>query len=123
MSDAAERRDKFERTLDLLDAGLVPSRHESRLMRLLDREDESEVADAVRESLLSLWANPEQFATTGSGDLLDDRLTERDEFLLRMGVVFGIEYETAYPTGERDRWPVPVEARPSADEADDEGEA
>lgn len=67
----------------------------------------------IHDHLMWLWENPDKFESTehDSADRWkgDDILTA-----LQIGVVFGIEYEQAYPTGRNDEWPVPVAKRPEA---------
>lgn len=62
--------------------------------------------EAILETWDEMWENPEKFAE-GELEVSDDREAQ----VFRMGVCFGIEYERAYPTGERDKWPVSVEER------------
>lgn len=60
------------------------------------------------ELWMGLWNNPEEFEQTGSSEH-----SNGDPFLLmfRMGVVFGIDYEQAFPEDENEDWPIPVDKR------------
>lgn len=63
--------------------------------------------ELLLDEMNDLWENPEDYA---GGDLSEyDGVDEK--FLLHLGVGFGIEYERAYPSHERDEWPVSLEER------------
>lgn len=63
---------------------------------------------SVLETWEVLWENPERYA---EGELTEEFPDTPESEVFRQGVAFGIEYETAYPSGERDEWPVPIEER------------
>lgn len=63
--------------------------------------------DVIKKRWDWLWENPEEFAEGG----IPEEVDTREEYAFRMGVVFGIEYERAYPTGEQEKWPVDLEER------------
>lgn len=91
-----------------------------RLMRTL-REHESDDLNTVHRHLKDLWNHPDSFESSE----LDERWKNDTVLMLvELGVVFGIDYEQAYPEGERDEWPIPVEDRPTMDDdggASDDG--
>jgi len=78
-------------------------------MRMLADVDDGEHWQAMVDHIEKLWENPEAFA---DGDL-DDSAWKDDECVmaLHMGVLYGIEYERAYPTGQREGWPVSLDVR------------
>lgn len=67
------------------------------------------------EHLEWLWENPDAFEAAEATDLWKD-----DAMLavLELGVLFGIDYEQAYPEGRRDEWPIPIDERPNAGGSD-----
>ena len=58
-----------------------------------------------------LWNNPDVW----EGGANTDRWEGDPHLLLvELGVVFGTEYEEAYPTGRNDEWPIPLTERAGA---------
>ena len=55
-----------------------------------------------------LWQNPDDFEQSSNVDKWrDDHVLT----LVELGVLFGIEYERAYPTGRNDEWPISKDRR------------
>jgi len=80
-----------------------------KLRLFADIKDDGDHWQAMVDHIEELWENPEAFA---EGEL-DDSAWKDDEYImaLHMGVLFGIEYELAYPTGQREAWPVSPDVR------------
>ena len=95
---ANKRRGPIERRLDQW----LPWRDEVNWEGLLRQHDE-------------LWGNPTEFAADGGPDVWKG---QPQLMMFQIGVVFGIEYERAYPTGQQDEWPVPIEEREDDDNYD-----
>lgn len=77
-----------------------------------DHEPWAEVFDHAME----LWENPEAFEAGDSPRPWEDTGEMGERAYFQLGVLFGIEYEQAYPEGRNDEWPVPLEERPGGDQ-------
>lgn len=69
------------------------------------------------DHLTWLWENPDGFE---AGNAVGEWEDTPPLMLFELGVLFGIEYEQAYPEGKNDEWPVPLADRPSEEDTDAE---
>ena len=72
--------------------------------------------EGIFQQWMWLWTNPEEFE---NGTAVDEWKGKPDVMLFELGVIFGIDYEQAYPEGRNNEWPIPVEERGGDD---DDGE-
>lgn len=79
------------------------------LMETLSDHDADEL-NRVHAHLRDLWMHPDAFAV---GDMVERWRNDPTLMCVELGVIFGIEYEKAYPTGQSDEWPIPLGERPS----------
>jgi len=66
----------------------------------------------LAEHMQFLWEHPDFYE---SGDLVDSWKGDELLMVFEMGVVFGIDYEQAYPEGENEKWPIAPKDRGSED--------
>ena len=89
------------------ESGIPPFDHpQARLEWFLTRSqalDTIRGEDWLRSEIETLWNNPHRFADEGLYDPPDE-IDEEDYALFTMGLLFGIDYERYFPTGNRGEW-------------------
>lgn len=86
------------------------SEHMERHLNILS-DAPIEGSDALVGELLRLWEDPQGFENPDDDALIEMFEQNPTLYVLHLGLVFGIEYEQAYPKDRHDEWPVPLEVR------------
>lgn len=73
---------------------------------------------ALFEHWIALWNDPDEFENAGHVERWKEGPMELVMF--ELGVIFGIDYEQAYPEGRNDEWPIPVAERGEPNEPESE---
>lgn len=105
-----EMRDHMENITQTLAMHSMRVQRRSDFQRFLDRV--LPWRDYVRWDKLfaywiRLWHSPDEFEEAS----LDEWRESKALWAFQLGVLFGIEYEQAYPEGRNEEWPVPVDER------------
>ncbi|MWG36556.1 hypothetical protein [Halomarina oriensis] len=69
----------------------------------------------LHDHWMRLWENPEAF----EGAEFDQWRETPWLTIFQLGVLFGIDYEQAYPEGRNDEWPIPKDERHPGASGDD----
>ena len=91
------------------DVAEIPEHMDRHLGLLHDADIDG--TDELLDECLRVWANPEDFENPDSNSLQEAFEENHALYIRHLGIVFGIEYERAYPTGRNDGWPVPLSER------------
>lgn len=82
-----------------------PPQIEDMIKRLKNSDDSKK--KLLAEIAGDRWNNPDKFA---EGDLTGYEEVE-EVLIFQLGLIFGIAFEEAYPSGKQEEWPIPLNER------------